>query len=145
MVRQSDRERDSGICLRRTNEPVGELRVPAGDDRVELRGVGVREGTSGLELRSMVLVEQVSRDAAPDGVCERGPLPGDLQLLRSSTVGDRTHLGEVGEIPCGSKRWWRRSTELALRREEEGSRAESATNDWCTAADPEALADRRRP
>ena len=53
-----------------------------------------------LELRSMVLVEQVGRDAIPDGPRERRPLPGDRQLLvRARTVGDCSHLGE-----CGSSR-----------------------------------------
>src|SRR4029079_3754135 len=114
MVGQSDRKRDSWICLRRTDEPIGELRIPTGDDRVELRGVRVRKRARRLELRSMVLVEEVGRDAIPDGSRKRGPLPGDLQLLGGSTIGERAYLGESGQKSGRPECRWRRKTQLAL-------------------------------
>src|SRR5262245_21414767 len=58
-------------------------------------------------------------------------------------IGDRAHLSEVGEILGGSERRWRWKTQLALRREEEGSRAEAATSGFHTAAHPAARADKR--
>src|SRR5262245_60993793 len=58
-------------------------------------------------------------------------------------IGDRAHLGEVREILGGSEVRWRRKSQLALRREEERSRAESATSGFHTAAHPAARTDKR--
>jgi hypothetical protein len=62
-----------------------------------------------------------------------------------STIGERAYLGESGQKSGRPECRWRRKTQLALRREEERSRTESATNDRRTAAHPKARTDERSP
>ncbi len=119
MIGQTDRGGDCRVGLRRPDEPVRELGMEAGDQRVEHGCIRVRQDACGLTLLPMVPADQVGRELVvihrSEWCGRRVPELGGRQLLRRARVGDGADLRQVGQVIRGAEGRRRRRHQLIRR------------------------------
>ncbi len=123
-VGERHRKVEVRVHLRRPREPVGELRVPAGDGRVRERHVEVHERPRRLSLRQAVPQHHLARDLVPQRGGVPRPGPGGPRLGPGALLGGRADRRERGREVGGVRSRRGRRPELVPRDEEPRSEPE---------------------